>query len=386
MKPRIAIRSGVTAGLAAAALSLSVARGQYDDPGRFVAVAVPDAVPLDVVSTDFADSEIRPRGGALVIGLDGQVLLRNTGAGRIRGVTVALAAAQAALGGRAAVALSSLNVAPGETFACAINVRLLRPLPAPAGAVVRATVDGVLYDDLAFAGPNRLDSRRKMTVRELEARRDRGYFRAAFAGGGRAGIARAMQSSLRRQAERPTLAARLAGRGGAALAAGETREIRLAMVGPADAPLSLERGSALVAGAYAEAPALRLVNRADRPLRSFELGWLIRDADGTLYSAGSAPLEAARPLQAGAVFASSVRRRFAFRAARSGSGPAIAGMSVYVRHAQFADGRIWIPSRADLEAAALTYVVPVSAEEQRLAGIYRERGAAAVVEELRKFE
>ena len=97
MRPRIAIRSGVTAGLAAAALSLSVARGQYDDPSRVVAVAVPDAVPLEVVSTDFADSEIRPRGGALVIGLDGQVLLRNTGAGRIRGVTVALAAAQAAI-------------------------------------------------------------------------------------------------------------------------------------------------------------------------------------------------------------------------------------------------------------------------------------------------
>ena len=258
MKPRNPIRSGVIAGLAAA-FSWTAAYGQYDDPGSAVAVAVPEEIPLAVVSTDFEDSEIRPRGGALVIGLDGQIRLRNDGAGRIRGVTVALAAAETALGGRAVVAVSSLNVPPGETFPVNFNMRLFRPLPAPAGAVVRATVDGVLYDNLAFAGPNRLDSERKMTVRELEARRDREHFRAILESYGSAGITQAMQSSLRRQAERPTLAARLAGRSGAAIAAaGKSREIELAMVGPADAPLLLDRGSALVAGAFSEAPAFLL--------------------------------------------------------------------------------------------------------------------------------
>ncbi len=386
MKPRNFIRSGVTAGLAAA-LSLTALHGQYDDPNRAVAVAVPDEVPLAVVSTDFEDSEISPRGGALVIGLDGQVLLRNDGAGRIRGITVAVAAAEAALGGRAVVAQAGLNVPPGETFSLRLNMRLLRPLPAPAGAVVRATVDGVLYDDLTFAGPNRLDSERKMAVREIEARRDRGHFRAILEADGRAGIARAMQHSLRRQAERPTLAARLAGRSGAAIAAaGKPREIELAMVGSAGAPLVLDRGSALVAGAYSEAPVLRLVNRADRPLRSFELGWLIRAADGARYAVGSVPMDAAQPIAAGGAFSSGARQRFAFRPARPGPGAEIEGMSVYVRHAQFSDGHIWIPSRADLEAAALSDVIPVSAEEQRLTGIYRERGAAAVAEELRKFE
>ena len=160
MKPRNFLRWGVTAGLAAV-LSLTALQGQYADPSRVVAVAVPDEVPLAVVSTEFADSEIRPRGGALVIGLDGQVRLRNTGAGRIRGITVAVSAAEAAFGGRAVVALSSLNVPPGEIFFLKLNLRLLRPLPAPAGAVVRATVDGVLYDNLTFAGPNRLDSERR---------------------------------------------------------------------------------------------------------------------------------------------------------------------------------------------------------------------------------
>ena len=384
MKPRNFLRSGVTAGLAAV-LSLTALQGQYADPSRVVAVAVPDEVPLAVVSTEFADSEIRPRGGALVIGLDGQVRLRNTGAGRIRGITVAVSAAEAAFGGRAVVALSSLNVPPGEIFFLKLNLRLLRPLPAPAGAVVRATVDGVLYDNLTFAGPNRLDSERKMTVRELEARRDREHFRAILEAAGKAGVMQAMQSSLRQQAERPTLAARLAGRSGAAIAvAAKPRKLELAMVGPAHAPLLLDRGSVLVTGAHADAPVFRLLNRADRPLRSFELGWLIRDEDGILYSAGSVPMDAARPLAAGAAFSSAAKQRFAFRPTRYGS--AIEGMSVYVRHAQFSDGRIWIPSRSDLEAAALLAVVPVSAEEQRLTGIYRERGAAAVAEELRKFE
>lgn len=372
-------------GLLAAVLLLSPAYGQYDDPNRAVAVNIPADIPLAVVSTDFEDSEIRPRGGVLMIRLDGEVRLRNTGADRIRGITVAIASSETTLGGRAVVAAPSLNIAPGKTFPLKLNLRLLRPLPIPEGAVVQASIDGILYDNLAFVGPNRLDSERKMTVREIEARRDREHFRTVFDSRGRNGIVQAMQSSLRQQAERPTLSARLAGRSGAALAdAGKPRELELAMVGSADAPLLLDRGSALVAGVYSDAPAFRLINRTDRPLRSFELGWLIRDTDGTLYSAGSVPMKAAQPIAAGAAFSSRAGQQFAFRPTRPGS--SIAGMSVYVRHAQFSDGRIWIPSRSDLEAAALLGVIPVSAEEQRLTGIYRERGIDAIIAELREFQ
>ncbi len=38
-------------------------------------------------------------------------------------------------------------------------------------------LDGILFDDLSFYGPDNLHSRRTMTVWELEARRDRQYFR-----------------------------------------------------------------------------------------------------------------------------------------------------------------------------------------------------------------
>ena len=386
MRMRNQIRLGAGAVLAVALCALGL-YGQSDDPNNAIAIDVPADVPLEFESKKFENSEIRPRGGALVVDLDGEIRLRNTSANRIRGITVAVSTSASALGGRAIVSVPSLNVAPGESFPLKLNMRLLRPLPAPAGAIVHATVDGVLYDTLAFIGPNLLDSERRMTVREMEARRDREYFQAMLASAGSGGIVEAMQSSLRRQAERPALSARLAGRSGAAIVgASEPREVALAMVGSADAPVLMESGSVLVTGLYSDAPSIRLTNRSNRRLRSFELGWLIRDSDGTLYSAGSVPMETARALDAGAAFSSKTDQKFAFRPARPGSTSTIDGMSVYVRNAQFADGRIWIPSRGDLEAASLLDVVPASAEEQRLSSLYRDRGPAAVIEELRKFE
>jgi len=47
---------------------------------------------------------------------------------------------------------------------------------------------------------------------------------------------------------------------------------------------------------------------------------------------------------------------------------------------EFANGRVWIPSRASLPPMA-----PPSPEEQRLVDLYRTKGPDAVVEELRKY-
>ena len=56
-------------------------------------------------------------------------------------------------------------------------MRLLRPLSAAPGPLVEISLDGVLFDDLTFFGPNKLNSRRTMMVWELEARRDRKHLR-----------------------------------------------------------------------------------------------------------------------------------------------------------------------------------------------------------------
>jgi len=60
-------------------------------------------------------------------------------------------------------------------------------------------------------------------------------------------------------------------------------------------------------------------------------------------------------------------------------------MTGFVSSVEFADGSIWIPSRAELDDPMLRRVIAPSPEEQRLVQIYRKRGVNAVVEELKKF-
>ncbi|HOK47865.1 MAG TPA: hypothetical protein PLK67_18105, partial [Bryobacteraceae bacterium] len=64
---------------------------------------------------------------------------------------------------------------------------------------------------------------------------------------------------------------------------------------------------------------------------------------------------------------------------------AIEGMTGFVSEVEFTDGTMWIPDRAALDDPRLRSVLAPSAEEQRLADLYRRRGLAALVNELKKF-
>ncbi len=57
----------------------------------------------------------------------------------------------------------------------------------------------------------------------------------------------------------------------------------------------------------------------------------------------------------------------------------------FVSQVEFADGSVWVPSRAALSDPKLARVVAPSPEEQRLTELYRKKGLAAVVAELNKF-
>jgi hypothetical protein len=61
-------------------------------------------------------------------------------------------------------------------------------------------LDGVLFQDLTFYGPNRLNSRRSLTAWELEAQRDRAHFKQVLAAAGPEGLKREVLESLARQA------------------------------------------------------------------------------------------------------------------------------------------------------------------------------------------
>ena len=86
--------------------------------------------------------------------------LRNASANRIHGVMLRVVSQEVTLGGKASVTMPSLNVGPGEVFPVRIDVQLMRPTQMAAGPLVQVTLDGVLFQDLSFYGPDRLNSRR----------------------------------------------------------------------------------------------------------------------------------------------------------------------------------------------------------------------------------
>jgi hypothetical protein len=59
-------------------------------------------------------------------------------------------------------------------------------------------------------------------------------------------------------------------------------------------------------------------------------------------------------------------------------------MTGFVSQVEFADGKVWVPSREEIKSSPLRTMAP-SPEEQRLADIYLKQGLAALIAELNKF-
>jgi hypothetical protein len=366
-------------------LSLSAALAQQGplDPRASLRIDIPKDSPVTVVMADLGDSVVSARGSAMVIDLHSSLSLRNSGPQRVRGVTLLVTAQEVTAGGKASVSVPSLNVGAGETFPVRIDLRLLRPL-FPAGPLVEVSLDGVLFEDLTFYGPDRLNSRRSMTVWEMEARRDRSYFKSLLAAQGEEGLRRELLASLARQAERPRVDVQLA-RGGRATNIEAERPVEFAFLRMPDSPIEPLGGVAQVAGNEARAPSLEVRNSSRQPVRYFEVGWIIQDAQGREYLAGSVP--ASDP---GLKLAPGQRSRVLQQASmRFSSVPGrpflVAGMTGFVSQVEFADGSVWIPSRAALSDPKLARVMAPSPEEQRLTDLYRRKGLATVLAELKKF-
>ena len=115
--------------------------------------------------------------------------LRNSSQKRIRSMTLMVSTQDAA--GKGSVSVPTLDAGPGETFSVHIGTRLVRPLSA-GNPVVEVTLDGVLFDDLSFYGPDMLHSQRSMIMWELEAQRDRKYFKTLLATRGAEGLRKEM--------------------------------------------------------------------------------------------------------------------------------------------------------------------------------------------------
>jgi hypothetical protein len=341
--------------------------------------------PVALVGMSTGDSHSSSRGAALVLDLHMSLTLRNTGAGRIHGVALRVVSQEVTVGGKGSVSIPSLNIGPGESFPVRIDMQLMRPTQAAGGPLVDVNLDGVLFEDLSCYGLDRLNSCRTMTAWEMEAQRDREHFKRILAQAGPKGLQQAMIESIGRQSARPQLDVRvLRGPAVPSSAQGPVRTEQFAFLEFPDSPLKPSQGSAQISGNEAREPRIEVLNRSAQAIKYVELGWLVSDPAGQQYLAASLP--ASDPvLYLPAGKSARVEQETALRFTRAGQPVNIQNAVGFVSRVQFADGKLWVPSRADLERNSLVKVLPASAEEQRLGDLYLKRGLEALVQELRKY-
>ncbi len=341
----------------------------------------PKDSPVVLLAADQGDSSETARGGAMLLDLHAALSLKNGTQRRIRGVTLVVTAQDVTPGGKGSVTITSLDVGPNETFPVRIDLRLLRPLQAAGNLPVRIGLDGVLFEDLSFYGPDKLSSRRTMALAEWEARRDRKYFKLLLAAGGPERLRQEIVESLAHQADRPSLDVQVM-RGGRATNLEPEKQLQFAFLQLPDSPIEPTEGMARIAGNEARAPRLEVKNRSDRAIRYLEMGWILHDRGGREFLAGSVPAELSLAPGQSSKILESATLKFPQR----GPQPlAIESMTGFISSVEFSDGSVWIPSRADLGLPELQRVIAPSAEEQRLVQIYRKKGLPALVAELNRF-
>ena len=358
------------------------------DPASSFKINFPQDSPVTLVSFDLGGSKATVRGGAMALDLNSGLLLRNSSGKRIRGVTLLVLAQDFSPGGRGSVAVPAVDVAPGENFPVRIDLRMLRPLAAGNGPLVQVLLDGVLFEDLSFFGENRLNSRRSLTVWELEARRDRKHFQQLLEARGAEALQRELVASVGRLQERPRLDVQISRRGRLPRPAGAPatvyepeHAVQFSFLRLPDAPIELTGGAAKVAGNEAKAPSIDIVNKQSKAIRHLELGWVVGTRDGAEFLAGTLPAD----VQLAANGKTTVLDEAALRlTSRTGSRVVIDNLVGFAHSVEFADGQLWIPSRAALEDPRLARLLPPSPEEQRLVELYRKSGLKALLADLRK--
>jgi len=133
------------------------------DASSSVKIDLPADSPVTLISYSMGQTRVSPRGGALVLDLDMSLTLRNSGSRAVRDVMLLITAQEFTPGGKGSVARPCINIPAGQNFTVPIKLRLVRPVQQSNGPLVHVQLDGVLFDDLSFYGPNQLNSQRAMT-------------------------------------------------------------------------------------------------------------------------------------------------------------------------------------------------------------------------------
>jgi hypothetical protein len=332
------------------------------------------------------DSQVSIRGGAMVLDLHMELKLRNSGFRRVRGVTLLITTQEFAPGGKGSVTRPCIDVAPTQEFSVPIDVRLVRPVQqVSSGPLVRVQLDGVLFDDLSFFGPNKLNSQRAMTFWETEAQRDRAYFKHVLQAKGEKSLQDEMLLSMAKQADHSQLDVALNrnGRAVGSLISSNEHMTPFAFLKMPSAPVQPVQGWAEISGNEARSPEIEVINQSAKAVRYVEIGWMVKDSEGHDYLAGSVPGSSTAMLLPPGQH-SRLLPDTTLKFSRTGRPVDIKGMTGFVKQVEFADGKVWVPSRDELKSSGLRIMAP-SPEEQRLADIYRNKGLPALIAELNKF-
>jgi hypothetical protein len=353
-----------------------------------VRIDLPEDSPVAVMRTDTGTSRTAARGAALVLDLNLSLTLRNISNNRIHGVTLRIVSQEVAMGGVGSVFQPGLNVGPGEAFPVHIVTKLMRPLQMTGGPLV-VNLDGVLFQDLSFYGPDKLHSRRIMTASEMESQRDRTALKRLLAQGGAPALKDAILKILARRDALPEIQGRIVrGRtvtnAGMAAIAPERLE-QFALLQFPDGPIQLVRGSAVIAGSEARTPSIEVANLTDKPVKYVELGWVLTDYNGRSYMAGSLP-SSDPAFSLAARGAGKVSQENTLEFSTGGKRLSINKVTSFVNQVEFADGKVWVPTRQNMESnPLLLQVMEPSVEEERLANLYVTKGLPALVDELKKY-
>jgi hypothetical protein len=350
-----------------------------------IAINLPQDAPVTLVSSEWGESRASARGGAMLLDLHMSLKLRNNSPHRIHSLTMIVSAQEVTPGGKASWA-RWMDVGAGEVFLLPIDIRLLRPLQPQNGPLVQVGLDGILFNDASFYGPNLLDSRRTMMVWETEAQRDRQQFRTILSKFGQEGLQRFTLDSLNRQTARPRLDVQVSrgGRATSAAAGGGERQAQFAFLQFPDSPVQPLDGSVRIARNEAKAPHIEVRNRSSKAIRYFEIGWIVKDSQGKEFWAASVPASGGdlnlKPGQIGRAQQDTALRFFKGQ----GEPVAIQGTTGFVSQVEYTDGTIWVPDRSALENAQLLTVLAPSFEEERLTDLYRKKGIRGLIEDLKK--
>src|SRR5205807_1410900 len=119
-----------------------------------------------------------------------------------------------------------------------------------------------------------------------------------------------------------------------------------------DSPVDPLDGSAEISGAEARAPRIQVQNRSKQTVKYVEMAWMVSDSRGQQYMAASLPASDAElylPPGKTARLLQDTELRFT----RRNQPVPIDKMTGFVSQVEFADGKIWVPNRQNLENASL---------------------------------